>query len=124
LNLRKALWLAGIPGTAIAAYWVVFMAPLPFMAAWWDVDANRGTTLKTRYRIADRLVTSGRLDGMNRQEVIALLGDPVTDVTRMGKHDLIYVLGPERNFIGLDFEWLLIDFDHSGRVSRIEVATD
>ena len=121
---RRGLWVAGIVVLAIAAYWVVFKVPLPFVASWWDVDTVHGTTLQTRYRIADRLASSGRLDHMNREEVIALLGEPVKDVKRMGNHDLIYVLGPERGLISIDHEWLLIDFDSSGKVSKVEVATD
>lgn len=124
MNSRKAFWIFGVPVMAIAIYWAVFLAPLPFVATLWDVDAEHGTLLKTRYRIADRLATSGRLDNMNRQEVIALLGEPVTDVKRMGNPDLLYVLGPERGFISIDYEWLLIDLGPSGKVSKVVVASD
>ena len=123
LKLQKALWIVSFPAMAIAAYWLVFSAPLPFVASWWDVGAERGTTFKTRYRIADRLATSGRLDDLNRQEVIALLGEP-TNTDKWREHGLVYVLGPERSLIGLDYEWLLIDFDLSGMVSKVEVTSD
>jgi hypothetical protein len=123
-KLSKALWMIGIPAGTFAAYWLVFMSPLPFSASWWDVDTEKGTTFKTRYRVADRLAASGRLDDMTREEVIALLGAPVTDVTRLGKHDLIYVLGPERGLISVDYEWLLIDLDPLGKVAKVEVASD
>jgi hypothetical protein len=123
-KLRKALWFVGFPIAAAAAYWVVFLSPLPFSTSGWDVDTSHGTTLKTRYRIADGLASSGRLNAMTRDEVIALLGKPVTDVKRLGKHDLIYVLGPERSLMSIDFEWLLIDFGLDGKVSKVEVTTD
>jgi hypothetical protein len=123
-TLRTALWIVGTPVVLIATYWVVFMSPLPFSASWWDVDAEQGTFLKSRYRIADQLAASGRLLDMTRDEVIGLLGAPVTDVDRLGKHGLIYVLGPERGLVRIDYEWLLIDFDLNGRVSNVEVTTD
>ena len=123
-KVSKALWLVGTPVAAIAAYWFVFMSPLPFSVSGWDVDADHGTFFNTRYRIAERLVGSRRLQDMNREEIVALLGKPVTDVTRLGHHGLIYVLGPERGMFGIDYEWLLIDFDLTGRVSNVEVTTD
>jgi hypothetical protein len=108
---------------AAAAYWVVFRCPLPFVASWWNVDAEHGTALQTRYRIADRMTSSGRLEGMTRAEVIALLGEP-TDTEKFKERGLIYVLGPERGFIRIDYEWLAIDFDSSGRVSNVAVVSD
>jgi hypothetical protein len=108
---------------AAAAYWVVFRCPLPFVASWWNVEAERGTLLQTRYRVADRLTSSNRLRGMTRSEVIALLGGP-TDTDKFQDHGLIYVLGPERGFIRIDYEWLAIDFDPAGRVSNVTVVSD
>lgn len=123
-KLRAALWIVGTPVAAMTAYWVAFMSPLPFSASGWDVDTDEGTWFNTRYRIAERFARSGQLQAMTREEIVALLGKPVTDVTRLGHHGLIYVLGPERGPLGIDYEWLLIDFDVTGKVSKVEVTTD
>jgi len=103
--------------------WAVFRCPLPFVASWWNVDAEQGTTLQTRYRVADRLASSGRLNGLTQAEVVALLGAS-TDTEKFKNHRLIYVLGPERGFIRIDYEWLAIDFDSAGQVSSVAVVSD
>jgi hypothetical protein len=119
---RAILIIGGLVLTA-AAYWVAFRCPLPFVASWWNVDAERGTMLQTRYRIADRLTSSNRLNGMTQAEVVALLGAP-TDTDKFKDHRLIYVLGPERGFIRIDYKWLAIDFDSAGKVSNVAVVSD
>src|SRR6186997_201595 len=121
---RGSRVLLAVGGLALAAaYWVVFHCPLPFVASWWNVDAEQGTTLQTRYRVADRLTSSGRLNGMTQTEVVELLGAPA-DTDKFKDHRLIYVLGPERGFIRIDYEWLAIDFDTAGKVSNVAVVRD
>jgi outer membrane protein assembly factor BamE (lipoprotein component of BamABCDE complex) len=119
----KALLVVGGLALAAAIYWVVFRCPLPFVASWWNVDSEQGTALQTRYRVADRLTSSGRLNGMTQTEVVALLGAP-TDTDKFKDHRLVYVLGPERGFISIDYEWLAIDFDPAGKVSKAAVVSD
>ena len=119
----KALLIVGGLILAAACYWVVFRCPLPFVASWWNVDAERGTALQTRYRVADRLASSERLKGMTRAEVVALLGVP-TETDKFRDRGLIYVLGPERGFIRIDYEWLAIDFDSDSKVSNVAVVRD
>jgi outer membrane protein assembly factor BamE (lipoprotein component of BamABCDE complex) len=119
----RATWVAGVLATAAVLTWAVFFSSLPFVASWWNVDFERGTTLKTRYRVADRLVSSGRLNGMARKQVITLLGAP-PDTDKFQHHGLVYVLGPERGFMSIDYEWLLVDFDSAGKVSNVAVVTD
>ena len=113
----------GVLFLAIAGYWIVFRCPLPFVSSWWNVDAEQGTALQTRYRVADGLASSGRLNGMTEAEVIALLGAP-TETDKFKDHRLIYVLGPERGFISIDYEWLAVDFDSTGKVSNVTVVSD
>ena len=108
---------------AAFAYWVILRCPLPFVASWWNVDTDEGTPLRTRYRIADWLALSGRLSGMSRSEVIALLGAP-PDTDKFRDHSLIYVLGPERGLFSIDYEWLAIDLDSTGKVSTVTVVRD
>ncbi len=119
----RGLVIVGAVVVSVAAYWAVFRCPLPFVAAWWNADSEHGTTLRTRYRVADGLAASGRLKGMTRSEVVSLLGVP-TSTDKFRDHGLIYVLGPERGVVQIDYEWLAIDFDSSGVVSRVAVVTD
>lgn len=65
------------------------------------------------------------LPGKTRTEIETLLG-PSLDTqyfTSTGR-DMIYVLGPERSFLGLDSEWLLIWLDGNGRFLRYAIAND
>jgi len=118
-----ALLVVGILVAAIAGYWVVYRCPLPFVASWWNVDSVEGTTLQTRYRVADYLALTGRLQGMTRPEVVALLGQPA-DTDKFRRHSMTYVLGPERGLFRIDDEWLAIDLDPSGKVSSVAVVRD
>lgn len=119
----RVTWVAGALVMAAVLWWTVFQAPLPFVAFLWNVDFNRRTKLETRYRIADHLVSTGRLNGMARSEVIALLGTP-RKTDKFEDHGLVYVLGPERGWISIDHEWLLVDFDSADRVAKVTVVTD
>jgi len=121
-SLRKigsrVVLVAGVLFAATFAVWLVFRCPLPFVASLWHVDVH-GTTFNSRYRIADGLKLSGRLVGMTRPEVLALLGPP-PPTDKWEDHGLVYVLEPA----ALDFEWLLVDFDSAGKVSSVEVVSD
>jgi hypothetical protein len=119
----RVTWVAGALVVAAVIWWAVFQASLPFVASWWNVDFERGTRLETRYRIADRLVSGGHLNGMARSEVIALLGTP-PETDKFQNHGLVYVLGPERGWMSIDYEWLLVDFDSADRVAKVAVVTD
>lgn len=77
-----------------------------------------------RLHMIDHLVWSGRLDGLTRDEVLALLGPP-EDRSSYSDRDLVYPLGPSRGlFRGIDWEWLVIRFGPAGRVSEYAVVTD
>jgi hypothetical protein len=118
---RLAL-VAGILVGIAFVFWLVFGCPLPFVASLWHSSLD-GTTFNTRYRVADGLELTGRLNGKSRAEVLDLLGlPPPTD--KFEDHGLVYVLGPERSWISLDYEWLLVDFDSSGRTSNVTVVSD
>jgi hypothetical protein len=118
---RVAL-IASVLASIFFVVWLTFSCPLPFVASLWHVDIH-GTTFNSRYRVADGLEFSGRLDGMPKSEVLALLGPPpATD--KWEEHGLVYVLGPGRSWASLDYEWLLIDFDSGGRVANVDVVSD
>jgi hypothetical protein len=77
----------------------------------------------TRVQMIEHLRWSRQLDGLTEGEVIALLG-PETDTEYFSEHDLVYVLGSERGLLGLDSEWLVIDFDSDGVVESFQVVGD
>jgi hypothetical protein len=55
--------------------------------------------------------------------VIELLGPPEPQNGFAG-YDMVYVLGPERSFINIDYEWLVIKLDGAGYVSEAAIVTD
>jgi hypothetical protein len=85
-------------------------------------DFNRGS----RYpplEMADRLVAEGTLRGKTRDEIFRMLGEPPkTDYFR--DWDLVYWLGPERGFMRIDSEWLVIRFDTQGQVTECRIVRD
>ncbi|WP_164102270.1 hypothetical protein [Candidatus Laterigemmans baculatus] len=87
----------------------------------WRDDTLVGTGI--RLEMADHLVVRGTLTGLSRAEVVELLGEPPpTEYFR--DWDLVYWLGPERGFISIDSEWLVIRFDESDRVAEYEIVRD
>ena len=75
-----------------------------------------------RLCMVDDLVASGRLVGMAKDQVTELLGPP--DRTThfeppdgKGPFEFEYHLGPERGFIRIDSEALMIKFDRDGKVN-------
>jgi hypothetical protein len=76
-----------------------------------------------RARIADGLVRSRSLIGKSRAEIDGLLG-PETKTDKFDTYDLVYWLGPERGFVSIDSEWLVIDFDQRGSVVTAEIVRD
>jgi hypothetical protein len=125
-SLRKVGSRVGLAAGVVAGiafvFWLLFSCPLPFAASLWHVSLD-GNTLNTRYRVADGLELSGRLKGMTRSEILGLLGKP-PPTDKFDDHGLVYVLGPERGWISLDYEWLLVDFDSTGRASIVTVVSD
>ena len=113
----------GVIVLIFAAQWLVFRCPLPFIAPLWNVVSYDESFLHTRYRVADGLELSGKLDGKNRAEVLALLGPP-PPTNKFSEYGLVYRLGPGRSWASLDFEWLVIDFNSAGRVAGAKVVYD
>jgi hypothetical protein len=104
--------------------WAALFAPLPFVSAWWLKTTPETTGfLKVRNRFADWLVMTGQLKGKSREEVLAVLGPPPA-ADKFRDWDLVYVLGPERGLFQIDYEWLVMRLDSSGRVSDAEVVRD
>lgn len=112
-----------LTGTAFA--WASFkfgyMPRASFDADKWELsEAIKG---HPRLTIVDSLIESGLLDGKSREDVFALLGHP-PKTGYFRDWDAVYWLGPERGFIRIDSEWLVIRFDDAGRVSEYQLMRD
>ena len=77
----------------------------------------------SRLRMIESLTLSGRLNGITRTEVVSLLG-PSDDTDYFNEWDFVYWLGPERSFISLDSEWLVIKIGPTGRVVDYRIVSD
>ena len=85
-----------------------------FDTAQWSDEAQ--VEAGVRRGMADGLVADEVLIGRTRAEVVAMLGEPPpTEYFR--NWDLVYWLGPERGFISIDSEWLVVRLspESSGR---------
>ena len=76
-----------------------------------------------RRQMADDLLRRGLLKGLTADSLVRLLGPkPKTDY--FASWDFVYWLGPERGFISIDSEWLVVDLGTDGKVARAEIVTD
>lgn len=76
-----------------------------------------------RRTMADELVSQRTLVGKTRAELLELLGEaPKTEY--FADWDVVYWLGPQRGFMAVDSEWLVIRFDESDRVAEAKITTD
>src|ERR1700679_1368054 len=103
-----------------------------FDAALWKADVWNKTTKRYPYDglwpprlcMVDDLMASKRLPGMTKSEVVDLLGPPDHKTDFVGKRQrsieatFSYYLGPERGFIRIDSETLILEFDIDDKVSR------
>jgi len=90
--------------------------------AWKDLEQIQREPYARR-TMADELTSHRGLDGKSRAEVRELLGEP-TETEYFSDWDLVYWLGPQRGFIAVDSEWLVIRFDDSDQVAEYTVKSD
>ena len=94
-----------------------------FDAARWRAPADTAEIFwPTRLRMVDDLLSRGVLRGLNRDSALALLGPP--DRASDTASTLRYYLGPERGWIRIDGEALVIEFDQSERVQEAKTMRD
>ncbi|MFH7242527.1 MAG: hypothetical protein ACHWZW_06710 [Spirulina sp.] len=74
--------------------------------------------------MVDDLLAQGLLLQKTEAEVIDLLGTPEPPEHGFSDYDLVFVVGPERSFISIDYEWLLLNLDDQGRVQDTLLMTD
>lgn len=89
---------------------------------WKDLEQTNQAPY-VRRPMADELLEQRALHGKTRAEVLDMLGEP-TESEYFADWDVVYWLGPQRGFMAIDSEWLVIRFDESGRVSEAKIATD
>ncbi len=78
---------------------------------------------RARADMVGDLVARYGLESRTYTQVVNLLGEP-TRTARWPERELAYVLGPRRAWQSGRREWLLIDLDSAGRVTRWELAHD
>lgn len=109
--MRIAAIAAGLfIAVALAAYIWPHRPPAFDSVRWRDTALPAAV----RLQMADDLIRTHRLDGLHRDEVVALLGEP-PKTPYFKEYDLVYLLGPERGFISIDSEWLVVKFGPDGR---------
>ncbi|HKQ35201.1 MAG TPA: hypothetical protein VJT11_07865 [Nitrospiraceae bacterium] len=65
------------------------------------------------------------LPGKTKSEIEALLGPSLeTPYFADTGRDMIYMLGPERDYLAMDSDWLLIWLDGNGQFVRYKIASD
>jgi hypothetical protein len=93
----------------------------PFDAVAWK--SEEALTNDVRIRMVDDLLLRRSFRGMTREQVAAIIGVP--DKTEYFKEwDLVYWLGPERGFIGIDSEWLVFRLDRQQKVTDLRIVKD
>ena len=113
-----ALWVMG--ESTVSSWWhrerfdpVVWRAPADTAEVFWP----------TRLRMVDDLLARGLLRGLTRDSVRALLG-PADRERDAPAASFRYYLGPERDWIRIDSEELVIRFGADGRVIEARTARD
>ena len=92
-----------------------------FDAVAWQSEGSR--TGGVRIRMVDDLLRGHRFGGMTREQVTAIVGEP--DKTNyFSDWDMVYWLGPERGFMGIDSEWLVFRLDGEEKVSEYQIVED
>jgi hypothetical protein len=86
-------------------------------------QGQKSFTKTVRIRMVDDLLHHQSYHGMTRVQLTAIVGEP--DTTEYFKDwDLVYWLGPERGFFGIDSEWLVFQLDNQQRVTDYRIVTD
>ena len=122
---RRTRWIViAIVGLAIfggITVWRIWFPGQAFDPTAWQDEGQVQQGI--RLGMADRLIARGTLKTMTRTEVVKLLGEPPkTDYFR--DWDLVYWLDPERGFMSIDSEWLVLRLDADERVVDCGIVRD
>lgn len=123
-KLRKQWLIVTIAALSVLAILMILRLLFPGRpfdpVAWHDESQVREDV---RLAMADRLIADGALIGKTRAEVVALLGEP-PPTGYFFDWDLVYWLGQERGFIGIDSEWLVLRLGEDGLVVDNRIVRD
>lgn len=89
----------------------------------WRRNDGAHTSWPARLTMIDDLTARHALRGLSRDSVEQLLG-PRDSTDYFREWDLVYWLGPERGFLRLDSEWLVLDLGSNGRVTAYDIVRD
>jgi YD repeat-containing protein len=98
-------------------------SPIPFDPLAWQDRRKASSREAVRIRMVNNLLSRYELKGLSREEVVRLLGEP-DDTASFREWDMVYWLGPERGFISIDSEWLVLRLDEQGRVTECRIVSD
>ena len=135
-NIRVGFYFLGTAApTVILVGWLVFgdsvksiLYSQKFDAELWrnQEQVEHNTMWPPRLCMVDNLMSSGKLKGLTRSQVVQLLGPPHDKNFPGGAMncDIHYYLGPERGFIRIDSEWLFITLGDNGKVNKYWIYRD
>jgi hypothetical protein len=129
-KLPRARWIAAavaIVGATVGLSLLPKRAPKTLDMALWHDEASIENGV--RQKLADQLVASGSLMGKSREEVVQLLGEPLLDeppppTPDFKCYDVVYVLGLQPGYFGIDHEWLVIRLGPDGCAAEARIVTD
>ena len=105
----------------VAAFSAFWFQGKPFDRSFWNDELKMRDGI--RLKMADRLVARRTLHGKTKEEVLALLGVP-PETGYFKEWSLVYWLGPQRGFLSIDSEWLVMRIGSNGRVSEVKIVTE
>ncbi|MBD2234050.1 hypothetical protein [Phormidium tenue] len=138
-TLKRRLLIASIMGLLLTSLPFVVVGGLLAKTNWDEWQHCRGYTqfnftlwndpklsaepTYIRLCMVDDVLAKYLLLGRPQAGVIELLGPPEPQ-NSFADYDMVYRLGPERKFISIDDEWLVIKLDAAGHVNDAKLVTD
>ncbi|WP_353094012.1 hypothetical protein [Tissierella praeacuta] len=77
-----------------------------------------------RVWMVDDLLRNHEIIGMDKNDIVELLGEPSDTEYFKELDNIVYYLGPERGLIRIDSEWLAIWFDEKNIVTEFKIMRD
>ncbi len=78
---------------------------------------------ENRVDMVDDLLEKYELMGMTKEEIVLLLGEATDTEYFKTENNMVYYLGPERGWIRIDSEWLVLEIQEH-RVSKVDICRD
>lgn len=110
-------------GTLASESYAEYRNRIPFNSVSWQNASKINSDNPIRLQMVDDLLTHYKLFGKTREELILMLGEP-DNTAYFKEYDMVYWLGPERNWMSVDSEWLAIRLNAQKQVSDYQIVTD